>query len=234
MLIAPEAGAADGAQATLTVALHGVGGTVTSDPPGIACPTECESGEVAGTQVALTAAGDRPGRSFLGWSGACVGSQPTCTFALKESTRVGATFGPTPHWGRTHSAKSVTDPRQFLAPLKGYDYGPWLDNEPFGSLAIATATNRKTGALAYIQVYSCYGPQPCVTASSPLTATKLAGRRVYTYLINQGSGVVRLIPQPSISKDPRMNTGASVEIIVISGSTRDALDIMTQLNRANP
>ena len=56
----------------------------------------CGSTYVEGTTVTLTATpvGDRA--IFKGWSGSCIGTQPTCTVKLDSSTTVGAEFSPIP------------------------------------------------------------------------------------------------------------------------------------------
>src|SRR6185437_4418485 len=58
---------------TLTVALAGTGGSVTSSPAGINCGTTCASTYTAGTGVSLAAA-PATGQVFSGWSGACTGT----------------------------------------------------------------------------------------------------------------------------------------------------------------
>jgi hypothetical protein len=68
-------------------------GTVTSDPPGIECPTECLRYYAPNTKVTLTA---RPGADyrFKGWTGdtGCSGSAPTCTVNVVGDKQVTATF----------------------------------------------------------------------------------------------------------------------------------------------
>jgi hypothetical protein len=66
-------------------------GTVTSSPTGISCGTVCRKGFAEGTSVTLTAVPDS-GHVFLGWSGACTGTEPTCTVTLATSRTVGAVF----------------------------------------------------------------------------------------------------------------------------------------------
>ncbi len=77
---------------TLTVSRNGAG-TVTSAPAGIACGATCQADFSMGTQVTLTAAADA-GSIFTGWTGACTGSQPTCTLTLAAATSVTAAFAP--------------------------------------------------------------------------------------------------------------------------------------------
>jgi hypothetical protein len=71
------------------------GGTVTSSPGGISCGALCSSVFPAGATVTLTAAADEKSR-FAGWSGACSGTDPSCSVSLPvtsaASTDVRALF----------------------------------------------------------------------------------------------------------------------------------------------
>jgi hypothetical protein len=75
----------------LTTVLAGSGGgTVTSNPTGINCGTDCTETYGHGTMVALTAAPN--GQSlFTGWSGACTGGG-ACTVTMDQARNVTATF----------------------------------------------------------------------------------------------------------------------------------------------
>ena len=78
---------------TLTVTNDGTdSGTVSSEPPGISCGTDCAYEFDDGTEVTLTAVAE-PGSSFYGWSGACTGTEKTCTVVMDEDTAVTAAFG---------------------------------------------------------------------------------------------------------------------------------------------
>lgn len=76
----------------LNVAEGGTGGgTVTSNPAGINCPTtRCAANFSAGTGVMLTAT-PNAGSTFVGWSGACSG-RGTCTVVMNSNQAVTATF----------------------------------------------------------------------------------------------------------------------------------------------
>jgi hypothetical protein len=75
----------------LTVVLAGDGvGTVTSDPPGIDCGTDCTESYNAGTVVTLTAT-PAGGSTFAGWSGACAG-MGSCVVTMSAARTVAATF----------------------------------------------------------------------------------------------------------------------------------------------
>ena len=75
--------------AVLTVSVTG-SGTVTSNPPGINCPSTCSAGFSNGTNVTLTATATS-GWVFSGWSGACSGTGG-CTVTMTTAQSVTASF----------------------------------------------------------------------------------------------------------------------------------------------
>ncbi len=79
---------------TLTVTREGAGsGTVASQPPGIACGSDCSEVYARGTVVTLTATAS-PGSRFHRWEGACSGTATTCTVTMDVSLVVQARFRP--------------------------------------------------------------------------------------------------------------------------------------------
>lgn len=82
----------DLAQRLLTVTKVGTGsGTVKSTPTGLTCGTVCSKTFAHGTVVTLAATA--PSSSvFIGWSGACTGSDPTCTVSMTAARTVSANF----------------------------------------------------------------------------------------------------------------------------------------------
>ena len=78
---------------TLTVVKSGGGsGTVTSDPAGIDCGSDCSAGFPHGTSVTLTAT-PASGSTFAGWEGeGCSGTGP-CTVAMDRVREVTSIFG---------------------------------------------------------------------------------------------------------------------------------------------
>jgi hypothetical protein len=80
-------------QHALTVAKTG-DGTVTSNPPGIACGPTCSATYDEGTNVALAAV-PNPGWSFAGWEGGCAGLGP-CVVNMGGARSVTAHFSPPP------------------------------------------------------------------------------------------------------------------------------------------
>ena len=76
----------------LTVSKLGSGGgTITSTPVGISCPGDCDQSYPSGQTITLTAI-PGGGSTFAGWSGACSGSNPSCTFTMTSGKSVSATF----------------------------------------------------------------------------------------------------------------------------------------------
>jgi hypothetical protein len=76
---------------TLSVTTSGKGTVSDGDPKGINCGSKCSKSFTVGTSVTLTA---KPkGKAlFLGWSGACSGTTPTCTVQILNNQSVTAIF----------------------------------------------------------------------------------------------------------------------------------------------
>ena len=91
--IAPDSG--PGPDEDLNVTVQG-GGTVNSNPPGIACGTAqsgtCSATFTHGTSVTLSQTPDS-GSGFVGWSGDCTGTG-ACVISMNGTRNVTATFGP--------------------------------------------------------------------------------------------------------------------------------------------
>jgi uncharacterized repeat protein (TIGR02543 family) len=75
---------------TLGVTTSG-NGSVASNPPGIACGSQCSASLPAGTVVALTAT-PAAGWVFGGWGGACSGAATTCNVTMTAAQSMIATF----------------------------------------------------------------------------------------------------------------------------------------------
>ena len=77
----------------LTVSKSGTGtGTVSSNPGGINCGSDCSQYYANGTRVTLNASASS-GSYFVGWGGACSGTG-TCTVTMDASKNVTAKFSP--------------------------------------------------------------------------------------------------------------------------------------------
>ena len=75
----------------LSVAING-SGSVTSDVPGIACGTACNTNYTFGDTLTLTAIPASADFSFTGWSGACTGISPSCVVSIDSAKSVQANF----------------------------------------------------------------------------------------------------------------------------------------------
>jgi hypothetical protein len=88
---AVDMGAYEAQYFTLSVTKAGTGsGTVTSDPPGIDCGTDCTEDLFQATVITLTAVADT-GSIFDSWSGACTGSGE-CAVTMDSAQVVTGTF----------------------------------------------------------------------------------------------------------------------------------------------
>src|SRR5690242_7389056 len=86
LLVVPAAvgriAAPDAPTAALAVSKEGTGtGRVTSLPPGIDCGPTCAASFPDGSSVTLIANPDE-GSTFVSWSGACSGTDPSCTIVM--------------------------------------------------------------------------------------------------------------------------------------------------------
>ena len=110
---------------TLTVVKAGTGsGTVTSNPVGIACGTNCSANFVKGAVVTITAT-PTTGSTFAGWSGVCTGTG-ACAVTMDAAKSVTATF-----------INAVSGGEEF--PLGGVIPVGWV--QPSGSNAAWVGTN---------------------------------------------------------------------------------------------
>ena len=76
----------------LTTTVSG-GGTVNSSPAGISCGTVCSATFVQNQTITLTAV-PAATSTFTGWSGACSGTQLTCSVTMSAASSVQASFAP--------------------------------------------------------------------------------------------------------------------------------------------
>jgi Divergent InlB B-repeat domain len=80
---------------TVTITTDGIGsGTVTSDPAGVSCGSDCEQIYHGGTEVTFTATEDA-GSTFVTWSSPC-GTERTCSVSVEGDVSLTATFDTAP------------------------------------------------------------------------------------------------------------------------------------------
>ena len=116
----------------LTVAHAGSGsGTVSSEPAGISCGSDCSEPYVDGRAVTLTARA-AVGSAFSGWSGAGCSGTGSCVVTMSEARSVTARFSavtvnppkvrpgrPSPSWASAKSSRTVT---ATIRPAAGVTY----------------------------------------------------------------------------------------------------------------
>jgi GH25 family lysozyme M1 (1,4-beta-N-acetylmuramidase) len=95
----------------LAIEIDGDAGRITSQPAGFGCVVTCSRSVDPDAAITLTAEPDDDAY-FTGWTGACKGSQPTCTIEMRGNRSVGARFvtdiaPPVPSFG---SPVGFTDP----------------------------------------------------------------------------------------------------------------------------
>ena len=137
---------------TLTVTKGGAGsGSVTSNPAGVSCGSDCSESYVSGTSVTLTAAATG-GSAFVGWGGVCAefGAAPICSFIINSVTTVSAAFNPPPPPGSytLTVSKGGTGTGSVTSNPTGIDCGGTC-SAPFTSGAIVTLTATPTGGATF-------------------------------------------------------------------------------------
>jgi len=75
----------------LTLTATGEAGRIRATPIGLSCRTTCARNVNPGTEVTLRAVPD-DGAHFTGWSGACEGTDPTCTVTMSTNRAATANF----------------------------------------------------------------------------------------------------------------------------------------------
>jgi hypothetical protein len=119
----------------LAVSLTG-GGSVTSNPAGISCPSTCSATFSSGAQVTLTAT-PAQGMSFIGWAGACSGSGGcSVTMSAAESVSAAFTTGGDPPNSRT-----------WVSAVSGSDSNPCTRASPCLTFAAALAQTSAGGEI---------------------------------------------------------------------------------------
>lgn len=96
----------------LSLEVDGGAGRVTSVPAGLGCATSCARSVDPDTTVTLTAV-PNDGAYFTGWTGACTGTDPTCTIRLRGNRAVAARFVT----DITPPTASIATPANFVGPV---------------------------------------------------------------------------------------------------------------------
>jgi subtilase family serine protease len=172
------------------------GGSVTSNPTGIACGTTCSASYYIGTQVTLTASANAS-ETFTGWSGACTGTQ-ACQVTMTGPQSVTANFIDALPPGAP-TIVSVT-------PGNGQATVNFNDTAPNGS------------AITSYTVTSSPGNITATGAGSPITVTGLTDGTAYTFTVTAtnaaGTGAASA---PSGSVTPLASNAVAVPALGVWG-----------------
>jgi len=215
----------------LTVAKSGTGtGTVTSNPSGINCGTDCSESYSSGASVTLTAT-PVSGSTFTGWSGACSGTG-ACALTMTAAKSVTATFtsaptGILPEDGATNVALfptfswqgelpplSYSSPSYFRIYISTYGY---INAGRENSLMLSFSLNPNT---AYQwRVERCITVSYDIETGPVMSCSPLFNNRTFTTrlkatpdLITPASGAINIPLSPTFSWE---NIGASIYYVYL-------------------
>jgi hypothetical protein len=178
----------------LTVEKDGTGtGTVTSDPPGIACGATCTNEYDYGTVVTLTASADT-GSFFRGWSGAGCSGTGDCVVTISAAETVTATFNLqhqlTVNKDGTGTGTVTSDPA-------GIDCGATCANDFDANTVVTLTATADTGStFSGWTGAGCSGTGNCpVTMSAVETVTATFTLNQYNLSVSKtGFGIVSSDP----------------------------------------
>lgn len=173
----------------LTVAIAG-DGVVTSSPPGITCPDDCNEEYDFGTLVSLSAS-PAPGSTFTSWSGDCSGGG-SCQVRLDRDRSVGALFaGPT----QTLSVAVVGGGTVSSTPPGIVCPGDCAESYPGGTTVTLTASPA-TDWLFGGWEGACAGTGRCVvTVDEDLSVTARFAQQTFPLTVTvAGQGTVTSVP----------------------------------------
>lgn len=217
--------------ATTTVSVGGTGtGTVTG--PVINCPSTCTETDALNTTVILTETATG-GSTFIGWSGACGGTAPTCAILVLGNNSVSANFSSSGGGGSG------------LPPWPTFVIDPNQANSFPGTTPITTGGLRSwdSGLTQFVsnQVALCVAPFPCTSAfnfnvnsnnslDKLLTVAKAAGVTHGIYPLSRTPQLVTSHTGASscTEQTPTGNTGQCYPPIHLnadgSGSNQEGID----------
>jgi hypothetical protein len=182
--------------ALLTVNRNGTGtGTVTSNPGGVSCGSDCSEAYIVGTSVTLTAT-PAAGSTFAGWSGACTGTGP-CTVTMASNAVVTASFTLSTY--ALSVTKAGTGAGNVTSSPAGISCGTdCSETVSYGTTLTLTAPAAIGSTFAGWSGGGCTGTGTCtvsVTGATQVTATFTLTTHMLTVARNgTGSGTVTSTP----------------------------------------
>jgi GH25 family lysozyme M1 (1,4-beta-N-acetylmuramidase) len=167
----------------LALEVTGGAGRVTSRPAGLGCAESCTRSVDPDATVTLTAVPDDDAY-FTGWTGACAGTDPTCTVSMRASRSVGAGFVT----DMRPPTATITPPPGLLGPVAiGFD-------EPVRGVGPASLVLRTSGGVRVDAHRTCRSRSGAVVAcdTAVVRSTSLRPRsalvpgRSYEVSLNPG------------------------------------------------
>jgi hypothetical protein len=183
---------------TLTVAKSGAGsGTVTSNPAGISCGSDCSETYASGTNVTLSATPDG-GSTFAGWSGGgCSGADP-CSVTMSETRNVTAAFEPMVTYTLSVSTSGSGSGAVTSNPT-GIDCGSDCSESYSAGTTVTLTATPQTGS-TFAGWIGCDGAETCdVTMDEAKSVNAAFDAIPVTYVLTvtksgTGSGTVTSVP----------------------------------------
>ncbi len=207
----------------LTVATNGGSGSgsVSSSPPGIACPATCTANYDSGTLVALTPIAAAASK-FTGWSGACSGSAG-CQVTMSQARSVTAIFTLIPH--ALGVRKRGTGRGTVTSTPKGIDCGATCERIFAATTTVTLHARPELGSVFTGWKGACTGKKTCslpMNVSHSVTAifTSVCGRIAFVSTRSGpngdiftmgplGQNVVNVTKSPAADSDPAWSPDCS-------------------------
>ena len=212
---------------TLSVSKSGTGsGTVTSNPTGINCGSDCSEDYGDNTSVTLSATA-ATGSTFGGWSGGGCSGTSTCMVTMDAAKTVTASF--TLNTYVLSVSKSGTGSGTVTSNPTGINCGSDCSEAyAYSSSVTLTATPATGSTFAGWSGGGCSGTGTCtVTVTAATTVTATFNIAYYTLAVNKtgtGSGTVTSNPTGincglDCSEDYAYNTSVTLTAVPATGST---------------
>lgn len=149
------------------------GGTVTSTPNGINCPGDCDDTWPQGSVFKLVAT-PAAGHSFSAWSGACTGTEASCTVTLNGVTRVTANFKPGQAAGNVLLSTAVSGSGSIVSAGGGINCGADCSESVASGTKVDLSATPATGNRFVNWTGACAGTAPNCTLTLTANATATA------------------------------------------------------------
>ena len=211
----------------LNVNKSGTGsGTVTSNPAGISCGSDCSESFAYNTMVTLTASATSPS-TFAGWSGGGCSGTGTCTISMSSTQSVMATFNAP---GNQTLTVTKTGSGTVTSSPAGINCGlDCSESYPYNTIVTLTASATSPSTFGGWSGGGCSGTGTCIvtmsTAKSVTATFNAPGYQTLTVIKSgTGSGTVSSNPAgincgTDCSESYAFNTSVTLTAAPSTGST---------------